>query len=195
MAFCGNCGNELREGAKFCPKCGTAANTHQEQQEAKGKRFLTPWIAAFAVLTILIGSYFVTDMVSPETHDKLFGWVSFGGSPTTVANNAMECFKTKDFSKFYDYVYIDDNLSLDEQKQMRKKYSDLMSKVMMALNIIGGIQDYEIVNEKIEKDKATITYKITFANGDIDDDFGFNLVKTKKGEWKIKFKEGWDKEL
>jgi uncharacterized membrane protein YvbJ len=195
MAFCGNCGNELREGAKFCPKCGTAANTHQEQQEAKGKRFSTPWIAAFAVLTILIGSYFVTDMVSPETHDKLFGWVSFGGSPTTVANNAMECFKTKDFSKFYDYVYIDDNLSLDEQKQMRKKYSDLMSKVMMALNIIGGIQDYEIVNEKIEKDKATITYKITYANGDIDDDFGFNLVKNKKGEWKIKFKEGWDKEL
>ena len=195
MAFCGNCGNELREGAMYCPKCGTSVNCSQELQDAKGKRFSTPWIAAFAVLTILIGSYFVTDMVSPETHDKLFGWVTFGGSPTTVANNAMECFKTKDFSKFYDYVYIDDNLSLDEQKQMRKKYSDLMSKVMMALNIIGGIQDYEIVNEKIEKDKATITYKITFANGDIDDDFGFNLVKNKKGEWKIKFKEGWDKEL
>lgn len=23
MAFCGKCGNELREGANFCPKCGT----------------------------------------------------------------------------------------------------------------------------------------------------------------------------
>ncbi len=76
MAFCGNCGTEISDGAKFCPKCGTARKEVQEQQETEGKRFSTPWIAAFAVLTILIGSYFVTNMVSPETHNKLFGWVS-----------------------------------------------------------------------------------------------------------------------
>lgn len=28
MAFCSNCGNELRDGAKFCPKCG-----HQDLDE------------------------------------------------------------------------------------------------------------------------------------------------------------------
>ena len=26
MAFCSNCGNELKDGAKFCPKCGTRTN-------------------------------------------------------------------------------------------------------------------------------------------------------------------------
>ena len=26
MAFCSNCGNELKDGAKFCPKCGTRIN-------------------------------------------------------------------------------------------------------------------------------------------------------------------------
>lgn len=192
MAFCGNCGTEISDGAKFCPKCGTARKGGQEQQEPNGKRFSTPWIAAFAVITILIGSFFITDMISPETHNKLFGWVSFGDSPTSVANKVMECFKEKDFAKLYEYVYIDEKLSKDEQKQMRKKYSELTSKFMMALNIIGGIQDYSIASEKIEKDKATITYNIFFANGDTDDDFKIHLIKTKNGEWKVNLKEGWD---
>ena len=26
MTYCSNCGNELKEGAKFCDKCGTAVN-------------------------------------------------------------------------------------------------------------------------------------------------------------------------
>ena len=26
MAFCSNCGNELKDGVKFCPKCGTKTN-------------------------------------------------------------------------------------------------------------------------------------------------------------------------
>jgi uncharacterized membrane protein YvbJ len=26
MAFCSNCGTELKDGAKFCPKCGTRTN-------------------------------------------------------------------------------------------------------------------------------------------------------------------------
>lgn len=29
MAFCSNCGNELRDGAKFCPKCGFRLNVPQ----------------------------------------------------------------------------------------------------------------------------------------------------------------------
>ena len=33
MAFCGNCGNELKDGAKFCPKCGTSTNGTGNVQE------------------------------------------------------------------------------------------------------------------------------------------------------------------
>ena len=31
--FCKNCGNQIREGAAFCPKCGTAVNTNTEPAE------------------------------------------------------------------------------------------------------------------------------------------------------------------
>ncbi len=195
MAFCSNCGNKLREGAKFCPKCGTAVNAHQEQQVKMGRRISMPLIAALSVLVLLVGSYFVTDKVSPEIHNKLFGWVPFSNSPTRVANTVLECFKEKDFAKLYDFVYVDEELSQDEQKQLRKKYSEFFGKFMLALNIIGGIKEYSIASEEIEKDKATITYNIVFANGDTDDDFKVNLIKTKKGDWKVKFKEGWDKDL
>lgn len=32
MAFCKQCGNELENGAKFCPKCGAAVETSTEVQ-------------------------------------------------------------------------------------------------------------------------------------------------------------------
>lgn len=32
MAFCGNCGTQLNEGAKFCPKCGKAIDVAPQQQ-------------------------------------------------------------------------------------------------------------------------------------------------------------------
>ena len=157
MAFCGNCGNELREGAKFCPKCGTAANTHQEQQEAKGKRFSTPWIAAFTVLTILIGSYFVTDMVSPETHNKLFGWVSSDSSPKDIAVKSLEYIKKGDYAGFFNYVGTDETDGKD---------------VVFGIGLLGmvmekqkGISSYIIESEKIEGNNATVTAKITYGNG------------------------------
>ena len=31
MAFCSNCGTELTEGAKYCPKCGQYVNNHMEE--------------------------------------------------------------------------------------------------------------------------------------------------------------------
>lgn len=32
--FCGNCGTELTEGAKFCPNCGAPAPAVVEEREA-----------------------------------------------------------------------------------------------------------------------------------------------------------------
>lgn len=33
--FCRNCGTELKEGAKFCPKCGTPATPVQQKRESQ----------------------------------------------------------------------------------------------------------------------------------------------------------------
>lgn len=40
--FCGNCGTELREGARFCPGCGAPvedqkADTHGDRGGARGR--------------------------------------------------------------------------------------------------------------------------------------------------------------
>ena len=39
--FCDNCGNELREGALFCPKCGTPVNViHSVQDEVEQNQYV-----------------------------------------------------------------------------------------------------------------------------------------------------------
>ncbi len=37
MAYCGNCGNELSNGAKFCPHCGTASDAYSEAEAAENR--------------------------------------------------------------------------------------------------------------------------------------------------------------
>ena len=46
----------------------------------------------------------------------------------------------------------------------------------------GGIKDYEIVSEEISDDgnSATVTVKITYGTGDVDEDVTY-FTKTKKG--------------
>ena len=58
MAFCGNCGNELREGAKFCPKCGTPSgsetkqDTETKQKNSSKKGGLIAVIIVMAVIAL-----------------------------------------------------------------------------------------------------------------------------------------------
>ena len=33
MAFCGKCGAQLNDGAKFCPSCGAPTGSEQAQQQ------------------------------------------------------------------------------------------------------------------------------------------------------------------
>jgi uncharacterized membrane protein YvbJ len=36
VAYCSNCGTELQEGQRFCPGCGTAAETPQDAEAPPG---------------------------------------------------------------------------------------------------------------------------------------------------------------
>lgn len=183
MAFCGNCGTEISDGAKFCPKCGTARKGGQEQQEPNGKRFSTPWIAAFAVITILIGSFFITDMVSPETHNKLFGWVSFGDSPSSVVEDALTCLKNDDIEGYLHYVYLGDNLSEEEiagQKALVIAFGK--EKIKKSLEEKGGFKDFKIISETKNGDMAEVEYTIFFGNGEKENEKA-KVRKNKKGEW------------
>lgn len=59
--FCGNCGTELTEGAKFCPNCGAPAPAVVEEREADTpgpesarprRRLAAPLVAALVVLAL-----------------------------------------------------------------------------------------------------------------------------------------------
>ena len=52
--FCRNCGNEISEQVKFCPKCGAAVSVEENRavpKKRKGKKIL---IAVIVVLVIFI---------------------------------------------------------------------------------------------------------------------------------------------
>jgi uncharacterized RDD family membrane protein YckC len=54
MPSCRNCGNELPEGARYCPKCGTAVETPPQPKLAFwGERFLA-WLVDVVILAIVM---------------------------------------------------------------------------------------------------------------------------------------------
>lgn len=50
MAFCGNCGNELKDGAKFCPKCGNPVNSNHNTNNVRNCNLSIRWEGAWALL-------------------------------------------------------------------------------------------------------------------------------------------------
>lgn len=56
MAFCGNCGAQLNDGDKFCPKCGNAidelSSDSQQEFDEEQKATINQWkkIAKYAIL-------------------------------------------------------------------------------------------------------------------------------------------------
>lgn len=72
MAFCSNCGNKLREGAKFCPKCGTPSDsgtnldTNMNQKKSSQKGFLIAAIVLLALVALGGGWRFFNSTKSNE---------------------------------------------------------------------------------------------------------------------------------
>lgn len=58
MAFCGNCGTQLNDGANFCPKCGNPCGSNAKPNMANShynKKLL--FVFAFLLITIIIGCF------------------------------------------------------------------------------------------------------------------------------------------
>jgi len=55
MAFCGNCGNELKDGAKFCPKCGSPvrSSSNPNINIKKGNLYIR-WEGAWTLLDMTV---------------------------------------------------------------------------------------------------------------------------------------------
>ena len=77
MAFCSNCGNKLREGAKFCPKCGTPSDsgtnldTNMNQKKSSQKGFLIAAIVMLALVALGGGWWFFNSTKSNGPFDTM----------------------------------------------------------------------------------------------------------------------------
>lgn len=55
VMFCNKCGNELNDGAKFCPKCGASFQTTEKTKEKEKKKFHLGRFIVIACICILVG--------------------------------------------------------------------------------------------------------------------------------------------
>lgn len=66
MSYCGNCGTQLKEGAKFCQKCGTPVqSSHSSIQENKNGNLYIRWDGRWTLIdkniTISVNGLYVGD--------------------------------------------------------------------------------------------------------------------------------------
>ena len=67
MTFCTKCGNELVEGAKFCPKCGMAVGSPARRltRESSNKYKRKPMsVMTIALIAILVGAAVIVGLMS-----------------------------------------------------------------------------------------------------------------------------------
>lgn len=59
MAFCGNCGTQIQDGAKFCPKCGAATQTQAQRNDVEANKIMAviTYIGILVVVPLITGKY------------------------------------------------------------------------------------------------------------------------------------------
>ena len=177
MAFCGNCGNELRVGAMYCPKCGTAVGNTNHSNGTSSKNYVK-WIGALALLAVLcVGGYFGFNGMSSD-------------SPSDVAVKAWNCFKNNDVKGYYLYLYSPKNLDLKgKQKALETftktdEYKEIEQGQLNAIGFWGGIKEVSIVSEEINGNEANVKLQVTYNKG-MQQFIDTKLQKQANGLWGI----------
>lgn len=177
MAFCVNCGNELREGANYCPKCGAAIGNISRSIGTSSKNYVK-WIGALALLAVLcVGGYFGFNALS-------------GDSPSDVAVKAWNCLKDNDFKGFCAYKYSPKNLTMEQKKEKIEsasnsdEFKQIEQGFLNSAGFWGGIKDVSKVSEDISGDVATVKIQVTYEKG-MQQFVDVKLRKQENGLWGI----------
>jgi hypothetical protein len=102
-------------------------------------------------------------------------------TPEAVATKAIQCIIDKNYEGYVDLMYFKKEKSSDDMKQIVALVKDKMDK---ELDQKQGIKDFDVEPASIDGDKATVSYKMTYGNGETKEDT-MKLIKTEKGEWMI----------
>ena len=120
MTFCTKCGNELVEGAKFCPKCGMPVGTPAGplMRESSDKYKRKPMsIMTITLIAILVGAVVIVGLLSALFF--LGAWKPFGevvGSGNLVTNEKF----------FSDFSSVDASSGFDVEISQSNSYSILI---------------------------------------------------------------------
>lgn len=80
MAFCGNCGSEIEEGAKFCPSCGettTKTDNSHKQEESSGDGVKSKVYQDYSHLSEYYQQEFEKISDTNETYKGKWNWAAF----------------------------------------------------------------------------------------------------------------------
>lgn len=116
-------------------------------------------------------------------------------TPSTAAKQYAENLKTGNCDGFVEYIYFDDAVPMDVQKQEKETYSKVIkSQAQPAMQAKGGLKDVQVVSENVAPDGKTadVTLKHTYNNNDTEN-VTYNMVKDNNNVWKVKV--GKDKEV
>lgn len=107
---------------------------------------------------------------------------SSSNTPSAVAEEITECFKSGDYEALDNLIYADEN---DEEAQQAKAMviGMIQGKGKAAIDKHKGITSYKVLSETISEDgnSAEVKVEVTYGDGEVDTN-DYDMVKVD-GKW------------
>ncbi len=111
-------------------------------------------------------------------------------TPRSVAEKSMQYLKDKEFGKYVDLVYFEEEVTGEKELLKDKKDSmrDLIqTKYNASVEENGNIKDFSFIDEEVKDSTALVRLQVNYTSGKSDTQ-KVNLRKTPNGDWRIYFK-------
>lgn len=164
--FCVKCGNQIKDGYKFCPKCGTPAYVEKEKPKSEVKKEIVDEVAT--ELNVSVDSKPV--VMSTETVMK-----------KAKANTASKLKKKDQNTTNYDFIpnpMIEEELDIEDLKEMAEQGNEYAILRLAFRYELGIGVDKDVERAKVLYSKTNQRY--TTCNTLLCDIIAKHLCVTKK---------------
>jgi hypothetical protein len=108
-------------------------------------------------------------------------------SPRDVAEKSLGYLKDKQFDKYVDLLYFEEEISGDKDllKEKKESMQELMqNKYNMSVQERGAIKEFKFLNEEVQDSTAVVKMEVSFSSGKVDTQ-KVRLKKLPNGNWKV----------